>query len=337
MLKRTLIYAVLTAFTFVSAQAAPQEELPPVLQKQETATQQAEPVRLKPAKPAPINASTMLISKKNASLGKKAKKAVKLSSEWQNRPVMPSFEEKDGSVVFTYGATQPVLVCKPLRVCVIQLEPGEKIIEKPHCGDTGRWQITPSNVSESSLAPHLFVKPLDSGLTTNLAISTDRRTYIILLKSRNDKYTPLISFRYPENEQQAWEAHLANQQSLEKQQRLNNRFASGGLTFDAENLDFDYTVKGEARWKPLRVFNDQEKTYLKMPKAMKMYEAPVLLTVNDGKEALVNYRLHDDLFIVDQLFDKAVLLSGVGSHQTKITVTHKNVKAKEEPSDESSK
>lgn len=55
-----------------------------------------------------------------------------------------------------------------------------------------------------------------------------------------------------------------------------------------------------------------------------MYEAPVLLAVNDGKEALVNYRLHGDLFIVDQLFDKAVLLSGVGSNQAKITVIHED-------------
>ena len=57
-----------------------------------------------------------------------------------------------------------------------------------------------------------------------------------------------------------------------------------------------------------------------MPSIMQMYEAPVLLTLNDGTESLVNYRLHGDTFIVDQLFDRAVLLSGVGSNQSKVTI-----------------
>ena len=41
---------------------------------------------------------------------------------------------------------------------------------------------------------------------------------------------------------------------------------------------------------------------------------------NEG-EALVNYRLQGDRFIVDQLFDKAMLIAGVGSKQTKVTIT----------------
>ncbi len=320
------IIITITSLIIISSASLAAEE-PPILQQHKQATTQTvtakpvEPAHLKPVVPAPINPSEIYISKKNAPLGKKSRKAVKLANEWINKPVLPSVEGKEGNVVYTFGATMPVLVCRPLRVCVLQLEQGETIIDPPRCGDTAQWEISPSK-PDTRRPPHIYIKPLDSGLTTDLIIVTDRRTYVIALKSRNDSYTPLVSFRYPENEERAWAAHLAEQARLEEQKKQNNHFRSGNMNFNAEDLDFNYSIVGFAKWKPLRVFNNGMKTYLKMPKVMKMYEAPVLLTVNDGKEAIVNYRLHDDLFIVDQLFDSAVLLSGVGSNQTKITVTH---------------
>ena len=59
---------------------------------------------------------------------------------------------------------------------------------------------------------------------------------------------------------------------------------------------------------------------------MKQTEAPSLLVLNGDEEVevMVNYRLQGDRFIVDQLFDKAILIAGVGSKQTKITITRGN-------------
>ncbi len=256
-------------------------------------------------------------------MDKKARKAVRLAAEWRGRAVLPTFE-KDGAVTYTFGETEPVLVCKPLMVCVIRLEQGEKIIDKPHCGDAARWDITPSD-SNGERPPHIYVKPLDSGLVTDLAINTDRRTYIISLKSRNDVFTPLIAFRYPENDQKAWADYMAEQKVRDEKNARNSRIKAAGQGFDASRLDFKYTLTGDdPKWKPVRVFNDGRKTYIETPKVMQMYEAPVLLTVNDGTKSLVNYRLHGSTFIVDQLFDKAILISGVGDDQTKVTITHAN-------------
>lgn len=282
-------------------------------------------VVLEPRKLSNIAPEKIYISEKNAPLGKKSAKAVRLARKWMDKPILPAMEGKDGSVVYTFGETMPILVCRPLRVCALQLEMGEKIIDPPQCGDTSQWKISPSRPNELR-PPHIYIKPLDSGLTTDLIIVTNRRTYVVALKSRNDSYTPLVSFRYPENEKQAWTKALAEQERLEAERNHNRRFSAGGIRFNAEDLDFNYTVKGDATWKPLRVFNYRAKTYLEMPEIMKMYEAPVLLTVNDGQEALVNYRLHDELFIVDQLFNSAILISGVGNHQTKITIARDTAK-----------
>jgi type IV secretory pathway VirB9-like protein len=167
-----------------------------------------EPVYLKPATPLTVDPAKLYISSKNARLDKKGEKAVQLANDWISKPVLPTVEDKDGAVVFTFGATLPVVVCRPLRVCVLQLEPGEEIIDPPRCGDTAQWEISPSKPDDRR-QPHIYIKPLDSGLTTNLVVVTDRRTYVVALQSRNDKYTPMVSFRYPENEERAWQEHLA--------------------------------------------------------------------------------------------------------------------------------
>lgn len=36
---------------------------------------------------------------------------------------------------------------------------------------------------------------------------------------------------------------------------------------------------------------------------------------------MVNYRLQGDRYIVDALFDKAMLIAGVGSRQRRVTIT----------------
>jgi type IV secretion system protein VirB9 len=35
-----------------------------------------------------------------------------------------------------YGAGMPTVVCAPLRVCIVEMEPGEKIVGEPHIGES---------------------------------------------------------------------------------------------------------------------------------------------------------------------------------------------------------
>ncbi len=68
------------------------------------------------------------------------------------------------------------------------------------------------------------------------------------------------------------------------------------------------------------MFNDGVKTYIKMPDTVNQGEMPVLLVENKSGQALVNYRVRNNSFVVDQLFEEAVLIVGVGSDQEKITI-----------------
>ena len=64
-----------------------------------------------------------------------------------------------------------------------------------HLGDVNRWTVSP--VQGPADKTHLIIKPVDSGLATNLTIYTDRRTYVIDLTSRRSEYVPLLRFAYP--------------------------------------------------------------------------------------------------------------------------------------------
>lgn len=72
-----------------------------------------------------------------------ALEAVQVSEQWRGEKNSPS-QGLDGRVIYSFGAGLPTVVCAPLRVCIIELQPGEKIAGEPHIGDAVRWNISPA-------------------------------------------------------------------------------------------------------------------------------------------------------------------------------------------------
>jgi type IV secretion system protein VirB9 len=85
-------------------------------------------------------------------------------------------------------------------------------------------------------------------------------------------------------------------------------------------LTFAYSVSGKASWKPMRVYSDGMKTYIQFPRSIAGQDAPVLFVVSGGQNRVVNYRMKNDMMVVDYNIDRAVLISGVGKHKQKITI-----------------
>lgn len=42
---------------------------------------------------------------------------------------------------------------------------------------------------------------------------------------------------------------------------------------------------------------------------------------SDDETVMVNYRVHGDRYIVDNVFDKAILIAGIGPGQDRVTIT----------------
>jgi P-type conjugative transfer protein TrbG len=268
--------------------------------------------------------SDLYFNSTNPTLTPQERAAVAIAKKWQDdsakgiKPVPGA----DGSIRYLFGAQQASIVCAVMQVCDVELQPGEQV-NSIHLGDTARWLVEPAITgSGSAEVQHLIIKAMDVGLETSLVVTTNRRTYHLRLRSHRTEFMPRVAFTYTEDAMAKWDA-IKNRETRERQERT---IPSTGEYLG--DLSFDYSVTGEAAWKPVRVYNDGTKTIIQMPKAMAQTEAPTLLVVRrdgglfrDEETVMVNYRVQGDRFIVDTVFDKAVLIAGVGKTQDRITIS----------------
>ena len=287
--------------------------------------------------PCPVQASPdeglpdKFFNSQNPSLTPQEKAGLKIGNHWRAASAtgMKPVAGADGTVRFLFGSTQPSVVCAVLQVCDIELQPGE-IISNFNAGDQVRWRIEPARSgSPAGEIEHVIVKPLDVGLRTSLIITTDRRTYYLQLVSHRTEYMPRVSFSYPDDAARQWsDFHARNREKLDERSGYG---AKDGTALD--KLSFDYEVTGDATWKPVRVYNDGQKTILQMPDTLSQTEAPSLLVLRGedsvlpwgakAEEVMVNYRVQGNRYVVDSIPDKMILLAGAGSHQTKVIITRR--------------
>jgi type IV secretion system protein VirB9 len=232
-----------------------------------------------------------------------------LSDQWQNGQGVVT-RGPDGQVIFLYGEIQPSVVCSPLQVCDIELQPGE-IVRDVLVGDTVRWKVEPATSgAPGAQAVHLIVKPAEAGLVTSMVVTTSRRTYHIQLKSHHSQYMARVGFDYPED---------ISARFAEVNARMEASIVPGAGV-PADQLNFAFRMSGSARWRPTRIYSDGSKTYIQFPTAMSGQDAPVLFVVSGGQNRIVNYRMNGTMMVVDYYIDQAILVSGVGSRQQKITI-----------------
>lgn len=253
-------------------------------------------------------------------LSSQEKYALKMAKKWQRgSKTSKPFRASDGSLSFIYGSGQIRLVCAPLQLCDVALQPGEQF-QNMNVGDP-RFIIEPSITGSGfNQQVHLIIKPQDVGLDSSLVVTTDRRTYHFRLKSDRYQFIPYVSFIYPEDAKAKWRLIQQIQAARRKANTLPETNEYLG------NLNFNYRIGGNARVKPVRVYNDGKKTIIEMPQSMTNNEAPALLVLREhglfhkAEAVMVNYRLQGCRYIVDSVFDKAVLIIGSGSSQEKITI-----------------
>jgi type IV secretion system protein VirB9 len=124
---------------------------------------------------------------------------------------------------------------------------------------------------------HVLIKPLMVDISTNLVINTDRRTYQLDLVASATNFMPSVSFSYPSDSLKEWDIFMAEK----KKERENVTALASGYSVNPEDLHLDYEIRGKnsLRWKPVRVWDDGVKTYIRFRKgaAKKSVEAPVLV------------------------------------------------------------
>lgn len=240
----------------------------------------------------------------------------------------PIVRNKDRRFVrFPYGHTDPVLYCRPLRVCDVELQAGEQILDVA-LGDAEMWHAQKMESGPAGLrSAHVIFKPVSDGISTNAIITTDRRVYHIGLIARAEmgageqQYIRYASFYYPNETVTAW----TSAQERHREERLAAEAAAIAATEPAIPVDLyrGYEISGDTvPWRPVEAFDDGRRVYIKMPTAMHVTEAPGLWVIDEaGKQALVNYRVRDGHYIVDKLFAKARLAIGAGRRAKQVFIT----------------
>lgn len=193
----------------------------------------------------------------------------------------------------------------PLRVTTLSLAPGEILITKA-AGDTVRWQIGEAvSGAGAGRRTHIMLKPLQRGLETNLVLTTNRRVYLIDLKSgAPDAFNPAVSWDEGPDA-------LAADRPIEAEPLA---AATPAVVLPAGDLDGRYRIEPQgrrARWTPTSVFNDGVRTFITFDPDLQVDEAPVLFVIAaDGQAEMVNYRQIGGLYVVDRIFDRAELRLG---------------------------
>ena len=222
---------------------------------------------------------------------------------------------------FAQGALYQVYAA-PGQVTDVALQEGELLVGTGPvaAGDTVRWII---GDTESGTGPakriHILVKPTRPDLVSNLVINTDRRTYLLELRSAEKTYMASVSWQYPEDQLIAL-----------RRQNASADAATPIMTgVDISRLRFRYAIEGDnPPWRPVSAFDDGSKVYIEMPAGIAQGEAPPLFVIGpEGDGQLVNYRVRQNYYIVDRLFAAAELRMG-GEHQQSVRISRTDGRAR---------
>ncbi|WP_054313165.1 P-type conjugative transfer protein TrbG [Mesorhizobium sp. 1M-11] len=192
----------------------------------------------------------------------------------------------------------------PGQITDIALEPGESLTGAGPiaAGDTARWIIGDTESGSGvTRRVHVLVKPSRADITTNLVITTDRRTYFLELRSRQKPYMPSVAWAYPQ-------PPAGQRQSIPATPVI--------PALAARN--YRYGLSGDnPPWKPVSVYDDGRRAYVEFPRGIVQGEMPPIFVIGpDGEAQIVNSRIYRNILIVDRLFGAAELRLGGDKQQT---------------------
>lgn len=259
------------------------------------------------------------------------KKAIDISKTYANPDINKNVPQptqgREGSVQYVFGVTIPRILCKPLRVTDIELEPGEKITNAPFVGDSINWTILPSASGSGALMTyHIMIKPSMPDIVTNLVVHTDKRTYHFDLVSSKNMFTPHVTFTYPVDTLAVWGDFLEKVSVSTKQYApsLPSKNIKDKENTDQNTLNYGYKITAKNKniaWLPTQVYDDGTKTYIEFPDKLGAVEAPVFFVQIAGRKEMTNYRNIENTYVVDKLFDVGVLIAGTGKVAKKVVIT----------------
>jgi type IV secretion system protein VirB9 len=167
----------------------------------------------------------------------------------------------------------------------------------------------PAPLPERQIIPH--VEALIAATRADLIINTTRRSYHLQMRASSRAYLSQVAWRYPQA------PNLAPAVPVKPVVLLSPPAPPAPVTFN-----LGYRIKGEAHWRPARVYDDGARTYVEFGPAIALSDLPPLYGLGpDGKTSeLINYRLEGRRLVVDRLFDRAELRFGLKRWERRVRI-----------------
>ena len=193
-----------------------------------------------------------------------------------------------------------------MHITDVVLEPGEKSSASPPRGDVVRWVLAlGKSVAEGAEQWHVYLKPTRPDLETNLAINTDRRTYLLELHSYPETYMAAVTWRYPQDElaRLQLQADAAATQERSIVARRQPRRAQLQLRDPRHE-------RLSPSGRRCRCSTTDAARSFAFPQRCSCARRPRSSSCATSETQLVNYRMKGDTYVVDRLLDAAELRVG---------------------------
>lgn len=268
--------------------------------------------------PSKIESHAKVFRSKKAAVQYANKQATQYPDQNDFFNSMATYNYMPGAIYTVYTA--------PLKITDVVLGKGEKLISQA-AGDTLRWQIAQTYSGEEgvNLRQHILIKPTKPNIENSVVLTTNKRTYHLLLKSTDtSSYMVSLKWSYP--------GKMVT--------TFNNIETSGDPditqsgdhcpSFDISKIKFNYSWKmlegDKPNWNPRQIFSVNGKTYIKFSSEfMKNNNLMPMLEISDSMEknkyaTMSNWRFHCGYIIVDSIITKARLVAGVESNSSRTIV-----------------
>ena len=180
-----------------------------------------------------------------------------------------------------YRADQVVAIqSSPGYQVSIELAAHEQILSVV-LGDSAGWQVTANKAGN-----HLFAKPLQAGVATNMTVVTDVRTYAFDLEpyaGLTGSMPYAVKFVYP---------------------RAARPLTPKPLTSAVPPRPVRYVIAGERPLRPSAIRDDGVHTYIAWPANV---DLPAVYVVDqEHRESLPNGNMRDGVYVLDTIADRLV-------------------------------
>lgn len=163
---------------------------------------------------------------------------------------------------------------------MVELSPDEQVINVA-VGDAAAWQVSVNHAGD-----HLFIKPTQSGVQTNMTVITTVRVYnfdLFSLPAPTYETAYNVRFNYPAQAAEAPQSEYVDVSPLRRAMSRYRISGDSGIRPDSISDDGTHTFISWARHKPI----------------------PAVYSIGQsGEEMLVSGWMRDDVYVVDSIVDR---------------------------------